>query len=1014
MTSAQQKYGRWRESYNYVGRFDRDKGRDSSAEYIVRILQGNIDRGRAAMDLMNKMAEEQKADIIIMAEPNKKRIQQVEWLVDNRVDVAIEVRNSNIKIIQKGAGDGFVFIETSTLVVYGCYISPNIDLGAFNVFLLNLRQSMQKHAKEIIVGGDFNAKSYQWNSKVEDRRGQMLVEWLAEEDLIVHNRGDIPTFIRGNSESYIDITFSSRKIADKVRNWHIIEEENLSFHQHIYFEVSESRNIVGSHSGKTKKGWRFNEENMAKVAQEVGRQLRHKAVTSAEEFVSTITTACDNILPRKKFSNLRKPVYWWSDEIAEKRRNCLRDKRLMVRANKGMDGTYKARCREKYTQSRAALKAAITVAKRSAWKKLINEIDSDVWGKAYQIVTQKLRAKAPATLAEDEQMEIAKKLFPVVPITPKAKLYVKESEIPLFTIQELEDATKKLREKKAPGPDGITAEAIKAIVKESGGECLAVFNKVLTAGVFPDIWKVARLVLIEKGKKPNQQGRAYRPICLLDCLGKLLEQLLLGRLKKEIDAHGGLSSKQHGFREGRSTITALNSVKEIADEAYCGPYSSRKLCALITLDIQNAFNTVPWEGILTELKKREVAPYLYNTVASYFENRLLLIGDGLEMVVSCGVPQGSVLGPTLWNLLYDDILSTPVPKGVSLIAYADDLAVVVVAKTKDALELAAEHALHNVKERLSSKGLKLAPEKTEMVLLVGGRKTKNISVNLEGEVIQSQNTLKYLGVHLDRNMRLGFHIRKRAEKAGKAMTTIRSLMPNLGGPSEHSRRILVSIVHSMILYGASIWMHAMERENHRRVLISVQRSAAIRVVRAYRTTSTKALLVLARMPPIDMLARQRGQAEKERHIQTQEEYLAMVDKWQNRWEANDGTANWTRRMIPDIRPWLSRKHGDIGYHMSQVLTGHGCFGAYLKRFGIKDTDECVCCGATDTVEHTFYECAYWQEVRRDAEQQVGNLTPENTVEKMLENEENWKTISNLAKIIIEGKVKKQREEPEHL
>lgn len=966
---------------------------------IIKIIQGNIDRGREAMDLMNKIIEENNIDIAIMAEPNRKKVTSSSWICDNKVDVAIKVCYGGIKIENKGAGDGFVWIETKTMVIYGCYISPNVGIPEFERFLSDLRTSMKSHNKETLVGGDFNAKSYLWSPKVEDRRGEILAEWLAEDNLVVHNQGEAPTFIRGDSKSYIDITFSTEKMAKKVSNWKVLEEESLSYHRHILYEVSTERKKPNEGPPKNT-GWRIKKELIKEFTQEVGRliQIEEENTLGTEKLSGLISKACNKVFP-KKTKNARNPIYWWCDEVSQKRKECLKHRRAAVRANKRNNDSEKSECQEKFRESRAALKKSIKEAKRNAWTKVLNEIDTDIWGKGYQIVTRRITAPT-ISLTDEQQTEIAEKLFPTHPCSVWAKLPFNSSEVPLFTSEELLKAAKRLKEKKAPGPDGIPAEIVKIVVREHTQLCVDVLNHTLLKGEYPTEWKVAKLVLIEK-HKPDQTEKAYRPICLLNVLGKLLERLILNRLNEEIERSGGLATQQHGFQEGKSTISALKKVQGLADEANSKPQRTKELCLVITLDIQNAFNSAPWEGILEELRKRNIEPYLYNIIASYLENRTLMIGDKRTMNMTCGVPQGSVLGPTLWNVYYDGVLRIPAPWGVELIGYADDLAVVVTARTSEEIIRGANRALASISQWLSSKQLKLAAQKTEAVLLVGGRRVPSVQVEVEGTMIETKEALKYLGIHFDRNMRMGQHILKTAEKATKALGNISRIMPNIGGPSESSRRILCSVVHSIILYGASIWGRALKQKQHLKKLLSVQRKVAIRITSAYKTTSTKALLVLANTPPIDLLVEERTMIERgENRTQAR---TTTLERWQTEWMQADGTAEWTKRLIKDIRPWVNRERGETNFYLTQILTGHGCFQAYLHRMTISNTKECLYCGKEDTAEHTFFECVRWQELRERANTDIGILTPENLIEKMLSSEKCWKAISITATAIMSAK-----------
>lgn len=107
-------------------------------------------------------------------------------------------------------------------------------------------------------------------------------------------------------------------------------------------------------------------------------------------------------------------------------------------------------------------------------------------------------------------------------------------------------------------------------------------------------WKRANFVLIHKGHdKPRDVPSSYRPISLLDGVGKVFERLLLNRLYTHIEAVGALSERQYGFRRSRSTMDAISDVLKVAKASGSGSVQYRDLCVLITLDVKNAFNSAP-------------------------------------------------------------------------------------------------------------------------------------------------------------------------------------------------------------------------------------------------------------------------------------------------------------------------------------------------------------------------------------------------------------------------------------
>lgn len=200
-----------------------------------------------------------------------------------------------------------------------------------------------------------------------------------------------------------------------------------------------------------------------------------------------------------------------------------------------------------------------------------------------------------------------------------------------------------------------------------------------------------------------------------------------------------------------------------------------------------------------------------------------------------------------------------------MVGFADDVGLMVNARTTKMLEVVANESHRRASKWLRESGLDLAVQKTEAVLITDKRRFQPPILTLDGQNLTLGKSLRYLGVQLDNSLRYTEHVNIVSKKAATVAAALARLMPNIDGPCELKRRLLNSVVHSKILYGAEIWVEATEKVGARQRLVAVQRCSAIRTISAYRTVSENAALVLASTPPIDLLARERSEVYVETH-----------------------------------------------------------------------------------------------------------------------------------------------------
>nr|BAC57914.1 reverse transcriptase [Anopheles gambiae] len=983
---------------------------------MVKLIQHNQNHCGAAFNLMWQTAREREVDLFIVADPvkNQRHNNNIVYSEDQLAAI-VTCGNLPIQKIVNKASRGMLAVEVGGILIVSAYAPPSWTVQEFEELLDNIVLTVSGSSK-FVVAGDFNAWSSSWANTLGARgesqrlRGDTLLAAFAGLEMVLMNNGQ-DTFVTPERKSAIDLTFVSQSLMETT-GWEVLPDYMNSDHIGILITIGKEQ--TPSPRDNAKKGWKTTLYHKELFAAALDRILHEMRVDTPDDLVKALDKACDATMSRLKKTCRWRGVYWWTSVIADLRRKSKAASRVAQRAYDTPEFPDK---RREYKLARNALKREIKRTKKATWYRLVNMSDIILFGEVYVILKRMVGGnRVPKELDPEKLNTIIDELFPSHPVTdwPTHQPTTSQENPESVTDEEIRNIGRSLKSRKVPGPDGIPNAALATAMIEEPTIFKKVYQRCLDTGVFPDNWKKQRLVLSipKPGKRPGESGSS-RPICLIDGVAKGLERVILHRLNNHIERVQGLSENQYGFRKGRATTDAIEKVLSIASASRARNRGANRFCAVVTLDVKNAFNSASWTAIARSLQRINIPKYLYDIIGNYFRNRVLLYetNEGnRERVVTAGVPQGSVLGPTLWNLMYNEVLGLTLYDGASLIGFADDIVLVAVGSRIDDLENTIETSINIIRQWMESVELQLNISKTEYILVSSHRSRQESQIIVEGHTIRSSRHLKYLGIMIDDRLEYTQHIKYVAERAVTNTNALVRMMPNRSGPRSSRRRIIANTIIAGIRYASSIWAESLKFECRKQWLRRCHRPLVNRVISAFRSTSHDAACVIAGMMPLHILidedyrVRQRsittGVSSKLARIA---ERPYSVEAWQREWSTTT-SGSWTRRLIPNIQPWITRRHGNIEFHMSQFLSGHGFFRSHLHRMGYVPSPVCPACGdENQTAEHTIFICGMYLLTRLRLEQDLqADFDVENAINIMCSDEVTWNRVAEYVHEVMEN------------
>jgi len=331
-----------------------------------------------------------------------------------------------------------------------------------------------------------------------------------------------------------------------------------------------------------------------------------------------------------------------------------------------------------------------------------------------------------------------------------------------FTVscEDVITAIKTMPHTTSSGQDGISIKFFKSYVNEISPILQKVFIKCFAESVVPDSLKVATVIPIYKRKGVRSSPLNYRPISILPTASKIMEKIVQRQICDYLDTNKLLDDCQHGFQKNLSTTIATMKLTEDIFRA-----GENKLpTTAVFIDLSKAFDVVSHAKLLSKMKSKGIAGTAFKWMESYLSDRYLQVklpnATSQPVPLRGSVPQGSILGPILFNIYLDGIQKSV--KKAKILMYADDI-VLYLSEKLETVKNDPQTDLDNLCDWLDDIGMKINATKTKLMTFKNSTST-DLKIKIRGKEIELVPAYKYLGIWLDDKLSFKCHLHSVCKK----------------------------------------------------------------------------------------------------------------------------------------------------------------------------------------------------------------------------------------------------------
>lgn len=719
--------------------------------------------------------------------------------------------------VQNTIENAGILLQDGTAII-GVYNSPQ------NQFTNNCLDNILNTANKVVLIGDFNAVHETWNCNRRNANGNTLRAYLD-----THNQYKLH---HTQEHTHFPFNNTTPTTIDLMITKHITDHTDLetapdlsSDHNPIFFNLyiqgqqTGTRTIISYANANWNQYRSYINNNIIMQSQISDTRKLEEAVdrftgvlTAGKKLVSkTIHTNKDQLLPKNitdliKLRNRYKKL-WQAHRIQT-------DKSTMIELNQSIKTAIKDHKQQTWTRKLTNL----TPSDNSLWKIVkafknkikpiptfeqnnnkyyTDKSKANLLAEYFESVHRLNPINTPEQTAVEQRAQTLQLINEPTTKETLAKLQVTPAELVTFT--------KILPNNKAPGADGISYRLLKNLPKKGIVQLMYIVNAIFQLQHWPAQWKIAHIIPIPKQGKDPACHKNYRPISLLSCVGKLVEKVVLDRLDQHTDTLGVNDLHQFGFKRGHNTTQQLS---RIINEIITG-FKRDKNTVMVLLDVEKAFDKVWIPGLIYKMEKSGYPTYLIKLISSYLSNRTMKVRLNTTLSntkkIVAGVPQGSVLGPKLFNLYISDLPHFPNTK---LSLFADDTAIYAQSYYASAANQLLQTHLNLITNYFKHWKIQINESKTEQIVFSRKYTNKKIfnPLKVNKTPVHPKPQIKYLGLHLDQRLSLQGHIKATLQKVDNAIRTLYPLLKKHNHLSIKNKKLLyTTVLRPIITYAAPIW-----------------------------------------------------------------------------------------------------------------------------------------------------------------------------------------------------------------